>query len=169
MRRFYILPKTTWAGTIKVGTAFAQNAREDPSLTPEDIARLIQAGEDGVGYPKQVDVMHPMTWLFHPQIGSHYLNLPNDNCFLMTSLSHDERWEDLFHSHPDVAILPHPTQDGRMPLSQHIGRPGYKFTQAHLDLLTSSPLFKPAIVGTDSLIDVLNKLGHPEFRIRNVL
>src|SRR5690348_14022987 len=60
-------------------------------------------------YVKPTQVMLRVTQLFHPRIGSHYIDLPSGLVLMMTSFDHDERAEDLFHAHPEVAILPHPT------------------------------------------------------------
>jgi hypothetical protein len=88
---------------------------------------------------------------------------------MMTSFDHDERCEDLFHAHPAVAILPHPTMDGRKLLKNHVGTAHYKFEQRHLDALTSHPELK--IVETDTVLDIARKasLIHPEVRFRNAL
>lgn len=114
-------------------------------------------------------VLQPMTQLFHPLVGSHYIDLPNGMILMMTSFDHNERCEDLFHAHPEVAILPHPTHDGNKPLRLHIGRPGYKFEQHHLDALISHRDL--SIQETDSVLDVARKAAviHPEVRFRNAL
>ena len=144
MRRLYVLPKETWSGAIQIG------ARALP---------------DGSSEPVHL----PMIQLFHPMIGSHYLDLPNGMVLLVTSFDHDERCEDLFHAHPEVAILPHPTRDGNKPLKSHVGTPGYKFDRRHLDALKGHPDL--GILETDSVLDVARKASqlHPEVRFRNVL
>lgn len=144
MRRLYILPKSVWAGTIQTGT----HTLPDGSSAP---------------------VMLATTQLFHPGIGSHYIDLPGGLVLMMTSFDHDERAEDLFHAHPEVAILPHPTLDGRKPLQAHVGAPGYKFEQRHLDALSAHAVL--GISGTDTVLDLARKAEviHPEVRFRNVL
>ena len=144
MRRLYVLPKSTWAGKIQMGTEVLSGGSQQP-------------------------VMIETVRLFHPAIGSHYLELPNGFLLLMTSFDHDERAEDLFHAHPEVAILPHPTLDGNLPLNSHIGRSGYKFTQAHLDALQGHD--RMGLTDTDSVLDVFRKAGaiHPLIKLRNVL
>lgn len=124
-----------------------------------------RAMPDGSSEP----VLVPMAQLFHPIIGSHYIDLPNGMVLMMTSFDHDERCEDLFHGHPEVAILPHPTLDGRKPLKNHLGESGYRFAQRHLDALTGHRDL--GIVDTDSVLDVARKASaiHPEVRFRNVL
>ena len=114
-------------------------------------------------------VLLPLAQLFHPMIGSHYIDLPDNLVLMMTSFDHDERCEDLFHAHPEVAILPHPTLDGKKALKNHIGASGYRFAQRHLDALTSHRDL--GIVDTDSVLDVARKASaiHPEVRFRNVL
>jgi hypothetical protein len=144
MRRLYVLPKSTWAGNIQIGMEVLPGGSQQP-------------------------VMIETVRLFHPAIGSHYLELPGGFVLLMTSFDHDERAEDLFHAHPEVAILPHPTVDGNLPLKSHVGRPGYKFAQTHLDALQGHD--RMSLTGTDSVLDVFKKAGaiHPLIKLRNVL
>ena len=144
MRRLYILPKDVWNGMVQTGT----RTMPDGSLEPVRI---------------------PMAQIFHPIIGSHYIDLPNGMVLMMTSFDHDERCEDLFHGHPEVAILPHPTFDGRKALKNHLGTSGYRFAQRHLDALTGHR--ELGIADTDSVLDVALKASaiHPEVRFRNVL
>ncbi len=144
MRRLYVLPKSVWAGKIQIGTETQSEGSQQP-------------------------VMIETVRLFHPMIGSHYLELPGGFLLLMTTLDHDERAEDLFHAHPEVAILPHPTVDGNLPLKSHIGRPGYKFAQGHLDALQEHGTM--GVLETDSVLDVFKKAGaiHPLIKLRNVL
>ena len=114
-------------------------------------------------------VLVPIVQLFHPIVGSHYIDLPNGMVLMMTSFDHDERSEDLFHAHPAVAILPHPAVEGNKPLKSHVGAAGYKFAQRHLEALTSHPNL--GIVETDSVLEIARKASaiHPEVRFRNVL
>lgn len=69
------------------------------------------------------------------------------------TVDHNEYCEDKWHSHPDVAVLPHPTFEGNDPISKHIivraavtkgskqpgavlsGSPTKKIEQKHLDAL----------------------------------
>lgn len=124
-----------------------------------------RAMSDGSSDP----VLIPMIQLCHPIVGSHYIDLPNEMVLMMTSFDHDERSEDLFHAHPAVAILPHPSVEGNKPLKSHVGAAGYKFAQRHLEALTSHPHL--GIVETDSVLDVAHKASaiHPEVRFRNAL
>jgi hypothetical protein len=124
MRRLYVLPKDVWSGTVQTGTRTMPDGSTEP-------------------------VLLPMTQLFHPTIGSHYIDLPDGMVLMMTSFDHDERCEDLFHAHPEVAILPHPTLDGKKALKTHIGTSGYRFAQHHLDALKGHPDL--GIVDTDSV------------------
>jgi len=144
MRRLYVLPKEVWSGMVQTGT---------------------RALPDGSSEPVYV----PMIQLFHPMIGSHYLDLPNGMVLMMTSFDHDERYEDLFHAHPAVAILPHPASDGKKPLKSHVGAPGYKFEQRHLDALKGHQDL--GILESDTVLDVARKASalHPEVRFRNAL
>ena len=144
MRRLYVLPKEVWSGTVQTGTRILPDGASEP-------------------------VLIPMLQLFHPIVGSHYVDLPNRMILMMTSFAHDERSEDLFHAHPEVAILPHPTSDGKKPLKNHVGTSGYKFEQRHLDALTGHR--ELGILETDGVLDVAHKASaiHPEVRFRNAL
>lgn len=110
-----------------------------------------------------------MIQLFHPMLGSHYIDLPDGMILMMTSFDHSERCEDLFHAHPEVAILPHPARDGNKPLKNHIGSSGYKFEQRHLNALTGHASL--GVLPTDSVLDLARKASviHPEVRFRNAL
>jgi hypothetical protein len=144
MRRLYVLAKDIWSGAVQTG---------------------MRAMPDGPDEP----VLLPMAQLFHPAIGSHYIDLAGGLVLMMTSFDHDERSEDLFHAHPAVAILPHPSVDGNKPLKNHIGAAGYKFAQHHLEALTAHPHL--GIIETDSVLDVARKASaiHPEVKFRNAL
>jgi hypothetical protein len=144
MRRLYVLPKDIWSGTVQTG---------------------MRAMPDGPAEP----VLLPMAQLFHPAIGSHYIDLAGGMVLMMTSFDHDERSEDLFHAHPAVAILPHPSRDGAKPLKAHVGSPGYKFEVRHLDALKGNPDL--GVLESDNVLDVARKASaiHPEVRFRNAL
>jgi len=144
MRRLYVLPKEVWSGKVQIGT----RTLPDGSFEP---------------------VFAPMTQIFHPAIGSHYIEIANGMILMMTSFAHDERCEDLFHGHPEVAVLPHPSRDGARPLKAHVGSPGYKFEQRHLDALKSNP--ELGVLESDTVLDVARKASaiHPEVRFRNAL
>lgn len=118
MRRLYVLPKEVWSGEVQTGTRILPDGPSEP-------------------------VFIPMIQLFHPMIGSHYIDLPGGMVLMMTSFDHDERSEDLFHAHPAVAILPHPSVDGNKPLRSHVGAAGYKFAQHHMDALTFARFAPP--------------------------
>jgi hypothetical protein len=144
MRRLYVLPKEVWSGKVQTGTRILPDESSEP-------------------------VSIPMIQIFHPMLGSHYIDLPNGMVLMMTSFDHDERCEDLFHAHPEVAILPHPSRDGTKPLKAHVGSPGYKFEQRHLDALKGNPDL--GVLESDNVLDVARKASaiHPEVRFRNAL
>ena len=144
MRRLYVVPRSLMFGSIQTGT---------------------RPGPDGEPQP----VMTETNRLMHPIIGWHALDLPGDLLLMSTSFDHNERYEDIFHAHPEVAILPNPTLDGNKPLKTHIGAAGYRFTQAHLDAITShAPL---GALESDTVLDLFRKAEqvHPLVRLRNVL
>lgn len=153
MRRLYVLPNSS----LRV-------------LGPN--GEFIRWAEMQTGLDYSTDpptpVMQAIAGLFHPVIGSRHLDL-GDGLILLTTAFDNERYEDLFHGLPDVAILPNPTLDGNMPLKQHIGHAGYKFTQKHLDAIIGHP--RIGAVETDSVLDLFRKAAaiSPDFKLRNVL
>jgi hypothetical protein len=98
----------------------------------------------------------------------HAIHLPGDFLLMVTGFD-NERHEDWFHNHPDVAILPNPTLDGNIPLTQHIGRPLYKFVQHHLDAITAHP--EIGAVPGDTVLTLWKKASaiNGNFKLRNVL
>jgi hypothetical protein len=154
MRRLYILPKSVWSGSARIGTTQAEDGTQSP-------------------------VMIEMVRLFHPVIGSHYIDLstnalsnddlPNNLVLMCTSFDHDERAEDLLHAHAEVAILPHPTLAGTVKLKDHVDAPGYKFAQKHLEALKGHATL--GFSEMDTVLDLARKASaiHPEIKFRNVL
>lgn len=157
MRRFYVLPQSVWAGKIQIGIHHTTE-----TLISAVTGKAIPSTD---GTP----IYHDVVQLFHPIIGSHYIDLPGGMILLCTSFDHNEIYEDLFHAMPEVAILPHPTTDGTKPLSQHVGSVPHKFTAMHLKALMDNP--DMGIVASDSVLDVAKKASkiHPEVKIRHTL
>lgn len=128
--------------------------------------KQIQIGLDQSTTPP-TPVMTDLAGLFAR--GEHHaVSLP-DGLLLIVAGFDNEACEDWFHGHPDVAILPNPTTDGNMPLTQHTGRPLYKFTQAHLDAITGHPSI--GAVHGDTVLTLWKKVSaiNQNFRLRNVL
>lgn len=146
MRRLYILPHSVWASDVEIGTHY----------TDAGEARPVRA--------KWVDI-------FHPAFGSHYLDLaqPGGMILLVTDVSHDERVEDLFHGHPDVAVLPHPVTQGNVKLKDHMASAAHKYTQEHHEALKGCPHLD--VNDTDTVLDLHRKAGsvHPLMALRNRL
>lgn len=68
--------------------------------------------------PIDFGIMLPRYNIFHPGIGSHGIHLDDQGEWLLLSTDFaSERLEDLWHSHPEVARLPHPTQEGDVKLA----------------------------------------------------
>jgi hypothetical protein len=65
---------------------------------------------------------------FHPQYGSHYLDLP-DSRLLVLAHFHNEAGETAMSAHPEVAILPDVALEGNEPL-----RPEHLAAVEHLQL-----------------------------------
>jgi hypothetical protein len=93
---------------------------------------------------------------FHPQHGSHYIDLPNGKIFAGITW-HDEAAQVAFELHADgggnplVETLPHPVHEGTK-----------KLKQKHLDMLAD---LNPG--QNDTIIDLVRKAGqrHPRFRL----
>jgi hypothetical protein len=54
---------------------------------------------------------------FHPQYGSHYLDLPDGRILVQAAFA-DESGEATFSTHPDVEMLPDPQFEGKTPLAE---------------------------------------------------
>lgn len=75
--------------------------------------------------------------LFHPAVGSHYIDLPNGHILLSADF-HSEWCEETWHAHPEVARLPHPVYEGKVTLSDLVNLPEHEqkqFRPHHLDAL----------------------------------
>jgi hypothetical protein len=76
----------------------------------------------------------PMHNLFHPAIGSHFIDL-SDGYILMSTDFATEWAEETWHTHPEVAHLPHPTKEPALATLPEM--PDKQFTAAHLQALAS--------------------------------
>lgn len=150
MRRLYVLPKSVFTGQIQTGT---------------HVEAVDEEGKSVKATPVMLDVVK----LFHPMIGAHYVDLPNGMILMCTSFDHSEAAEDIFHSHPEVAILPHPTLMGNVSLREHIGSHGHRFQPQHLEALKGHAAMN--VKDSDTVVDLARKASaiHPEVRFRNVL
>jgi hypothetical protein len=146
MRRLYIVPKDVYFGNVVEGAG-------GPATTPASPA------------VKHIDI-------FHPAIGSHYVELDNDMLLVSTALDHSEWAEETWHSHPEVARLPHPIYEGTVQvkelLSDTLHAPK-NFKQKHLDCLTGHKQL--GVKHTDTVLDVALKAKaiHPLVKLSNIL
>jgi hypothetical protein len=147
-------------------------------------------------YVAPVEVMLAHKDIFHPAIGAHGLHLitytnPLSNrlmhsdpavwealpeviewrangspVLVSTSLEHSESAEDKWHSHPEVAILPHPVFEGKDKLVQHKDSTTKKLKQKHLDALA-----KKGITENDTVWEVSDKAKamQPQCCLRAIL
>ena len=154
-----VLPKSVCFSNIQTGVHGSDVSRQS----------VVNGVMQTTIVPAGTPIMTEMTRLFHPTIGWHYIDLPNGMVLMCTSFDHDERAEDLFHAHPQVAILPHPTVMGTVKLKDHATNAAYKFRQHHLDALKGHSTL--AAADTDTVIDLARKASaiHPEIKFRNVL
>jgi hypothetical protein len=172
MRRLYVLPQSVCFSQIQIGVHGSDTSAQTI------MNGVLQTTVVPAGTPIMIE-MHRM---FSPMIGWHYIDLPHGLVLLCTSFAHSELAEDLFHGHPDVAILPHPVLDGKKMLKDHVqagnassgnksatAGPDYKFRQAHLDALKGHATL--GATDTDTVIDIARKASaiHPEIKFRNVL
>ena len=84
---------------------------------------------------------------------------PNPDHAEMTVIIGDcpQRYVELFHSLPSIAILPNPVTLATMQIGQYVDYPNSHFTAEHLDaLLTWDGL---GFVQTDTLVDLCRKLN----------
>jgi hypothetical protein len=86
--------------------------------------------------------------LFHPSLGSHYIDLPNGQILVSANFPDNHYSQDAFESLSGVMSLPHPVFEGTKPLDQ-----------THVDALTCAPdvavgQTAPAAVATSIASDV---------------
>lgn len=141
MRRFYVIPRTLLTGDMEVG----------------------------YDYDAQQPVRVHTVRLFHPDQGGHAIDLPNGFLLMAVSFSHSERYEEMWHNHPDVAVLPHPTIDGHKKLVDHVGSIQHKFHQHHHDAIKGHETL--GADDSDTIITLAAKAVkiHPLVKLTNVL
>lgn len=85
---------------------------------------------------------------------------------LVNAEFHGEYWEDLLHSHPEVAILPNPTTEPTDTIKKHIGSPAKKLKKKHVDQLAAL-----GVVETDTVYDVSAKVAriNPNLKLRMIV
>jgi hypothetical protein len=146
MRRFYILPMALWEGKIETGTHYESGGKTTPV----------------------------MVWthnIFDPNVGSHgiVLSQTDPHILICTSVSHSEFAEDLFHGHPEVALLPHPGTMGTMKLAEHIQNTSHRYTSKHHEMLKAHPDIKATDFDTVLTLAKKCEAVHPLMKLRNVL
>src|SRR4051812_3977683 len=122
MRRLYVLSELTYKSKVRVGVSFGEAGRVvDMNVPMHDLCHptIGSCYMDLIPYTSEANALlkhdDPKAWEQLPEVkawrgsGSHIL--------LSTSFAHSERCEDIFHGHPDVAILPHPVLFGNDKLS----------------------------------------------------
>lgn len=86
-------------------------------------------------------MMLPRYNLFHPGVGSSCIHLDDNGDWLLVSTDFaNESAQELWHSHPDVARLPHPTREGSVPIYTLCEDPKYthkQFADEHWTLLST--------------------------------
>lgn len=99
-------------------------------------------------YVVSEDVVEAHRDLFHAAAGITWLPLydasvPGDRerweaagkPVLLNAIFRHEILQDRWHSHPEVAILPHPLYEGNHPLQSHVGKPNRKLASHHIAAL----------------------------------
>jgi hypothetical protein len=102
---------------------------------------------------------------FHPQEGSHYIDLPDGSILVAASFS-DEASELRWESHKNVHALPDPSMEGNVPLSaSHHAALRHLFDDDKSAKGPSRANFEPKTV-----LDVAKVVGsiHPQMRIRGI-
>lgn len=121
MRRLYVAP---------VAVAMQNNHMFHPRVGWQAIHLIAYTS------PANAELMHsdPAAWEALPEVLA--WRATESQILISTSLEHSEASEDAWHSHPDVAILPHPTFEGTDKLSKHKDSVPKKLKQKHLDALS---------------------------------
>jgi hypothetical protein len=149
--------------------------------------------------PKSVWLMAHHASLFHPGVGSHFIDLvapgesptpmaeiapakvavaraafsaeagAGSNYVLVSTDFHSEGVEELWHGHDAVAILPHPTFEGNDPIHQHVGSATKRIHPAHIAALASHAGI--GYVHGDTVLDLARKAAavHPLMKLRHIL
>jgi hypothetical protein len=89
--------------------------------------------------------------LFHPAVGSHYIDLPDGMILLSTDFA-TETTEAIWHAHPEVARLPHPIYESGVKLNdlhQKAEHAHKQFRAHHLAALAAI-----GITGEHTIFDV---------------
>lgn len=109
----------------------------------------------------------PRFTLFHPQTGSHYIDL--EDGYILLSADFATEWaEEEWHSHTEVARLPHPTLEGHVKIADLVRDPQWahkQFKPHHFEKLKA--------LGVDETHTVWDlhqraKAIHPLVRLSNV-
>jgi hypothetical protein len=104
-------------GQIQTGTTFAADGTPAPVMTK--VSTLFSSGFGATG-------------IYYQGVEDDY----SEMALVITDFDDDQK-EQLFQSLDEVAILPNPVTDAALPLSQHVDRPGYRFTSESLECLTT--------------------------------
>jgi hypothetical protein len=167
-KRLYITTHEVWAGgaldingaPISYTAKFRNPVTYDPvtdTHTPESI-------EEKVIPVRYVD-------LFHPGIGSHWINLDGTH-LLISAAFHDEDHMETWHAHPHVARLPHPIYESGVTLHQTLTEDAHsakQFKQHHLDALMSHDFMKIQRHHTVHDVAKAARKFHPLVKVSNFI
>lgn len=123
MKRLYITKKNVWAAQA-VNLNGVKMAHTAPT-------KLIKEGA------LQKDIPLNNYELFDVKWGTHYIDLDSEYILLAGDVEHSALYEEIWHSHPEVARLPHPIYEGNVPVKdlltpQHSIK---QYTQLHHNAL----------------------------------
>jgi hypothetical protein len=175
MNRLYVLPKSVWSDTqVKTGEHHENGHVTELFVHIHHIfsqkmgSHYIDLSNAGLSNAdlSNADLSNP--GLSNPDL----LNDPSNGLILMTTAfdpSETQDFETLFHGHPDVAVLPHPTTMGHVKLVDHVGDPVHKYQHHHHQALLDLPGLD--LHPDDTVIDLHRKAArlNPALRLRNVL
>lgn len=151
MRRLYVTTKDVWEGQ-----ALDLSGKPLVHHIPVQAVR-----KDDKGNSKTVTEHQEVPFrhidLFDPRVGSAYLILDDSHILVSTDTDHSEYCQEIWHNHPEVAVLPHPVYEGKVQLHE-LGSADHaakRFKKKHLDSLMALKTLSAA--GTDTVITLAKK------------
>ncbi len=102
---------------------------------------------------------------------SHYIDLTEDGFVLLAGELANEACAEVWHAHPEIASMPHPTIEGNVTFDELLNHPKHvhrKFKDYHFAALNNHPALK--IEKTHTIWDLHDQARkiHPLVRLTNV-
>jgi hypothetical protein len=164
MRRLYLVPKSVWFAGVHaglyhptVGSHYLDIAVGDAVTSHPQVAqRFVDSGHD-------LSTIPAARKAFAQDDGA------GTSMVLVSTDFSSEGTEDLWHAHPAVAILPHPTFEGNDPIRKHLGSATKHIQAHHLAALAAHPTL--GYLPGDTVLDLARKAAaiHPQVKLRHIL